>query len=184
MCNTFRLQETNPLKHVTKSTYDERFGAVLQKSDVNNLVTRFTYDDLGRLVKTCFPDGSCESVGLDWCTGNCPDLAVYSTSNVDVCGVQSTIFYDVLERSIRVQGFGMDGISQIFSDTKYNSNGQVYMQSEPYWASDGEAVWTSHQYDVLLRETKTTFADNTTTTHKFEGLKTTIRNQIGQTNQG
>ncbi|MET7552576.1 hypothetical protein ABZS94_44655, partial [Streptomyces sp. NPDC005500] len=54
----FPATVTNALGHVVKTSYDPVLGKVVQATDVNGLVTAYTYDTLGRLRKTRVPSGA------------------------------------------------------------------------------------------------------------------------------
>ncbi len=83
-----------------------------------------------------------------------------------------TTYYDRLGRVIRTIKTGFNNL-QIYTDTAYNSLGQVVAVSLPY-PSGGPTYWTTTTYDPLGRVSQVTAPNLTTTTNTYKGCITSV----------
>lgn len=103
-------------------------------------------------------------------------------------GAYTKTYYDVLNRPIRIetQGFDIspvDGTSsiqtKIYLDTTYDSLGRTATVSRPYYSTD-RAYVSQTQYDNLGRAVQVTAADGSKTKTTYNGLATTVVNDLNQ----
>ena len=70
-------------------------------------------------------------------------------------GPVSKVYFDTLNREIRVETQGFDGsgtATTIYVDTQYDSLGRPYKISRPYYAGQS-AYWSTSTYDLRGRKT-------------------------------
>lgn len=140
------VRKTDPLGHVTTYTYNEDNTMAAETrirttaSGVEELVTRYEYDRLGRRVVTTNPDGSTIRVTYD-ALGN-------ETSRIDPLGRVTRFFYD--EEGRRSRTTFPDGTSEQFS---YDAEGHLVAKT-----NRGGAV-TRYTYDPNGRLIATTHPD-------------------------
>ncbi|MEI6900250.1 MAG: FG-GAP-like repeat-containing protein, partial [Bacteroidota bacterium] len=132
------LTATDALGHVTTNTYDT-YGKLLTGTDwLNNTITH-QYDEYDRPYTVSSSNGSSNATTYIWTGSNKPAYGVYGITQTGNDGSLSAIWYDIPGRAIRSEKKGFDG-TMILSDTEYNTKGQVYRVSEPYFAG-GNSVW-------------------------------------------
>jgi RHS repeat-associated protein len=205
----FPLVTSNALGQSETKAYDPRFGVTTRLVGPNSLATTWAYDNFGRKTREARTDGTYTIWAYKQCgdTGaNCPGpiggaaiswVAIeqsYAVNNA-VNAPEKRQYYDMLDRVLRVQTTGYDGVQMIASnpagapvmqDTEYNSLGQVVRSSNTYSASS-PVVWTSYTYDTLGRVLQASTLDPdapygiNTTRYDYNGLSTTVTNTKGQT---
>lgn len=176
----FTKSFANAVGQVSKSLYDPNLGYVLADTDINNNVTKYYYDGMGRLTKTVYPDGNWVTADYRKCSSSfsCPSLATHLIYTQSSTGPPVIKYYDLLDREIRTQRKGFNG-ADIFTDVVYNSQGLVEKQSQPYYSTD-TAVYTRYQYDIIGRNTVVVSPGNRVDSIIYEGRKTTSINALGQ----
>ena len=157
----FPVRALNALGHEEKKAFDARFGAVVKLNGPNNLTTTWAYDNFGRKTLETRADGTRTEWAYIWCSGvnggthACPTNGQYlvRVTPQDASGAANgaigKTYYDALNREIRSETGGFDGIL-VFKDTQYDDRGRVSRVSRPY-QSGGTALWTVLTYDVLGR---------------------------------
>lgn len=178
----FSISATNPLGQTTYAQSDPMFGGVVKTTDVNGLSTIHTYDTLGRLAQTQFPDNTQTSTVRSWCdSSSCPPNALMSITQINTIGVPSTSYNDILDRSIGVSSVGWKG-QTTYSEITYDLFGNIYLKTDPYFVGiDPEPSPTIFKYDILQRLIQTTYPDLTTTSVLYDGLTTIATDQMGNT---
>ncbi|WP_263409588.1 RHS repeat protein [Terriglobus tenax] len=152
--NALPYQVTDPLGHMTQSSYNCASGKLTERKDSNDLAanrdgTKFTYDTLGNLQRTDRPDGSFSSSVFTY--GPMPTVAL-SSSGQNGSTLSSTVYYDGLGRQTQAVTNTPEG--QIEVDRKYDLSGRLQSMSNPFNNTGGTAsLWTSYLYDVLGRVT-------------------------------
>jgi RHS repeat-associated protein len=176
----FTVSLTNGIGQISKSSYDPYLGHVLNDTDINNLVTKYTYDGLGRLTKTTSPDGNWSSADYRKCSSSfaCPSLATHLIYTQSSTGPPVIKYFDLLDREIRTERKGFNG-STIYTDAVYDNRGLVVKQSLPYYSTD-TAIYTRFQYDIVGRNTVTVSPGNRFDSIKYQGRTTTSINSLGQ----
>ncbi len=183
----------NVIGHKENWTYDKKLGVPLTQTGPNGLTTSWDYSIHGRKIKETAPIGAyteteylvCQSLGG---TATCPTNGAYviHTLQFDADGVKSApwarAYFDGHGRSIRTEVEDELG-STIVEDTEYDAFGRVAKQCEPYFWGGAKAqtpVWVKRDYDALNRLVKVTMPDQSTMQYAYNGLSTSITNELGQ----
>lgn len=159
---------TNPLGHVSSQAYYNWYGSggypglVQTATDINGIKTHYKYDSFGRVVEAiaAYQSGSeVSSTNIyEMCGNGCfVDHAVYNLRTQTTGAGDTVVYFDVLGREVRkaAQGFGGQ---YIMVDFEYNSKGQNWRTSDPYFEY-GTPVWNTVQYDLRDRIIGGTQAD-------------------------
>lgn len=185
----FITRKTNNLLNETV-TYDYDEGRSLLLSETSRLgTTIYEYDGFGRQIKTVSPD-KVESVKLlKWAsTGSMAGSRFYEYT--ETSGQSPvTVWYDNMERELGQKYYGLGG-KEIISSKEYNSKGQLYRISEPYFS--GESVtWASTNYYDSYGRLQSSVTPLGTTSYSYSGLTTqvtspnttttTVKNALGET---
>ena len=185
----FIQSKTNVLGQTT--TYDwgnENRGLPL--SETNRLgTTTYSYDGLGQLTGTTFPDGLQKTNSAHWASMGNAYGAKYYTYEALSGSAPLTSWYDALGREVVKETVGLNGnTSRAF--TAYYPDGKLYRVSEPTFGTTADKWATTYtQYDSYGRpEIITTplgndtisYSGTTTTVKSPAGTKQTILNTAGQ----
>jgi RHS repeat-associated protein len=183
----FMTASANALGQYEFWAYDQRFGTPTSHTGPNFLTTTWAYDSFGRLTQQIRPDSTQTNLSYAYCSGSCPTYGqFYSRSEIDASGGSPQIgpisyaYYDMLSRGIANDVQGFDG-SNIRVATAYDANGRVQQASRPYFTGSASPAWTQFTYDDLGRVTQATFPDSSHTTYNFNGLTTSVTNNLSQT---
>lgn len=178
----------NLLNETVTYNYDE--GRNLLLSETSRLgTTIYEYDGFGRQIKAVSPD-KVESVKLlKWAsTGSMAGSRFYEYT--ETSGESPvTVWYDNMERELGQKYYGLGG-KEIISSKEYNSKGQLYRISEPYFS--GESVtWASTNYYDSYGRLQRSVTPLGTTSYSYSGLTTqvtspnttttTVKNALGET---
>jgi RHS repeat-associated protein len=164
--------QTDALGHITRYTYDANGNKLGQtqtrtgSSGSETLVTSYQYDNLNRLVKTTYPDGSTTQIQHN---------AIGKQSvTTDQLGRQTSYQYDLMGRLI--QTMYPDNTTE---SSTYDAEG------DRITSTDRGARTTSYVYDALKRLTQTTYADatSTSTTYDAAGEVTAVKDARGNSTQ-
>lgn len=177
----FAIESSNALKQSESRSFDARFGSLTQLVGPNGLATNWTYDGFGRKTSETRSDGTVTTWAYAMCSG-CGDLvnASYTITTTTTGAPASVVYYDGLDRPIREQSVGFDGVSIINVDTVYDDLGRVSQKSKPYYAGQN-IYWARFSYDSLGRVVTETSPEGTKTTIQYSGLSTRVTNAKGQT---
>jgi RHS repeat-associated protein len=179
---------TNPLGHVTTSTYNSCSGSAATTTDPNSQTTTFSYDLMNRLIQTNLP-GSGQTTRT-FNEGSAP-LSVTTTTKI-------TASLNLIS-TVTVDGLGREALSSLDSDpqgvtrtkTEYDTLGRKKRAYNPtrcptVETNCGESTWgyTDFEYDALGRPTKVippdgTAASNHVTT-SYSGNTVTVTDQAGK----
>ena len=185
----FITRKTNNLLNETVTyNYDE--GRSLLLSETSRLgTTIYEYDGFGRQIKTVSPD-KVESVKLlKWAsTGSMAGSRFYEYT--ETSGQSPvTVWYDNMERELGQKYYGLGG-KEIISSKEYNSKGQLYRISEPYFSGES-ATWASTNYYDSYGRLQSSVTPLGTTSYSYSGLTTqvtspnttttTVKNALGET---
>ncbi|EKD94050.1 MAG: hypothetical protein ACD_28C00002G0002, partial [uncultured bacterium] len=150
----------NPLGHRTTTDYDYLSGKVLESTDANGLTSRFTYDGMGRLLKTYLPDPQTGVPTLSKEMHYHDDAFPRFTQTLQKIGdasLESRIYTDGMGRGIQTWSPSKEG-NFIVTDQWYDGVGNVQQQSIPYEMASPEggerntqAEKSAFKYDPLHR---------------------------------
>ena len=185
----FIQSKTDLLGNTTSYDWgDESLG--LLKSQTDRLgTTNYTYNGLGQLTQTLYPNGIRKVTDPQWAsTGNAYNAKYYIYNESSGTAPLYT-WCDVLGREVVKETTGLNGKKvRVFSE--YDANGRLLRVSEPTFGSITESWATTYdQYDSFGRPTKistplgqTTIGYNLTTTSVTSptGSKQTVLNSAGQ----
>jgi RHS repeat-associated protein len=186
----FPTSSTNALGHTEYKEYDPRTGKVTKLTGPNGLATTWAYDGFGRKVLETRSDATTTAWAYLDCDSSCPSYAKYTIQTLSSGAPESRVYYDSLNREIRVATVGFDG-RWVHKDTEYNDLGLVRRVSRPYYSGD-PVYWTTSAYDVLGRPyhiqddsgdppTTISYQHFTTITTNPKGqTKTEVKNSQGQ----
>lgn len=179
---------------VEEAKYDYRLGVLLWHTDMNDIVTQYRYDDLGRLVKL-WKDGDSESLPTtqvwyeNW---GQPTQQRVRVQQREVSGAGGTLdqeqYFDGLGRKTQVHQEAGGG-QEVIATTLYGPPGQVEAELRPYFhpatlgyvdpgadpcAAGSGYFCTQYEYDALGRTTLVTNPDGTTVETIYEWWNTKV----------
>ncbi len=166
------IQKTNALGHVASTTPDPICDAPASSTDVNGLVTRLTYDQFCRVIRTDHADGTWATTGF----GYTPLRTTQRGTNQP----NVITYYDRLGRQIKTEMEGFEEGQTVVTEKQYNGKGQLRQASLPYYPGD-TVYWTRYYYDGIGRLYQTRSPDSSITRVEYNGLTTTTTNAKGQT---
>ncbi|MDL2323157.1 hypothetical protein LJC52_04130 [Bacteroidales bacterium OttesenSCG-928-A17] len=185
----FVAGETDHLGETVTYIWDESKGLLTSKTSRLGTTT-YLYDNWGRLKETIYPDGNRSVQTVQWAGDTGPSGAKYYSFSQASGEAPVYTWYDGLSREMRTESYGLNK-NKIWVDTRYNTKGQVYRVSEPYFATDGIGAWAAtYTYDVYGRQatvttpmetTRFTYSGLSTTTTAPSRTKTTTTNPAGWT---
>jgi RHS repeat-associated protein len=162
---TFATSVTNPLGHVTSTTYYGvngvamdlgLYGQVKTVTDPNGAVVTSEYDALGRRTTVTQPDGF-------WTTTSYVSFGTVGTQHVKTdsqLGLSTWSYFDGLGRTITSKTTGTDS-KIIVTETEYDVRGAVTRSSTPYFETGGTPLWSTSIYDAMGRVVQATAPDGT-----------------------
>ncbi|MFQ5926303.1 MAG: hypothetical protein ACE5MH_02590, partial [Terriglobia bacterium] len=171
---------TDPLGHVTSSTYFSCSSLTASTTDPNSQTTSFTYDLFDRPLSESRPDSGSTTHSYD-------DVARIVTRTVTLEATQNitTEFsYDGLWR-VTQSRLTSDPEGTVFVDTTYDALSRKETVSNPYRSTTDDTYGiTTFEYDALGRVTKVIPPDGTTTSNNvttvYSGNATTVTDQAGK----
>ncbi|HRY97474.1 MAG TPA: peptidoglycan DD-metalloendopeptidase family protein [Bacteroidales bacterium] len=168
--------------------YYAKYGIVKTSKDYNGLETAYEYGAFGRIQRTLYPDGTESLNALRWVyadPANHPDAIngslfyQWSQSTGEAFSLAFFDSYSRPTRSVRLIGPS----EKVYADRKYNTDGQLFMVTEPYFSTDNDYAFTEHYYDNYGRPDQTiVYGGNPVTVvnsmdYDYNGLTTTLTSQ-------
>jgi len=174
-----KTETNNQFNETTTYYYDESRGLLTSK--INRLgTTSYEYDGFGRLKLTVYPDGIKTANALQWAgtiSGKPTNAKYYSYS--ETSGQSPVwVWYDGLGREIRRDSYSLNN-KKTMVDTEYNTKGQVYRVSDPYFENTSKTWAATYTYDSYGRNSYTVTPMGTTS-YNYSGLTTTVTSPTGK----
>jgi len=199
MSYAFPFKITNALEHKAYTKYDYYLGKVALSEDANGVKSNVYFNDaLDRPTKGVRAIGTSvasQTVFVYNDSGSPvnghPARSVTTIGDKDVFGesdsgngLKSVAIYDGLGRMWR--GAAYEGPTWTIKDMHFDALGRVSQVSNLYRAADpGSAsppanLWTTTEYDALVRVTKLTTPDGAHVDTVYSGNQTTVTDQAGK----
>jgi RHS repeat-associated protein len=186
----FRLTATNPLSQIETTTWNSACQAPGTVTDINGLVTSFTYDAFCRETRRDFASGQYMTTAyVNFGTPATQYIEQRQKSPSTLAGAAEKIsrtYFDALGRQYKTAASGATSAEAdlIVTVQGFDKRSNVAWSSNPMtWAqavalgTTVPTVKTTFTYDSLNRLTKTTFADATFETTAYEALDPAIPGQ-------
>lgn len=180
-----------PVARTIKDEYDSTKRFVVRKTDHQGFVTNYAYNNLGQLTQSTDYLG----VSSDFTYDSWGKLTSTTTTGLSLVPITSTNVYtrlgsggytmlttnnlesktvteyDVLGRIVKnsVKGFAVN--SMVTKQIVYDGLGRKEKESEPFFSTP--SLWTSYEYDYLMRPTKITAPTGKIQTFSYSILTTT-----------
>ncbi|MCU0975953.1 MAG: FG-GAP-like repeat-containing protein [Steroidobacteraceae bacterium] len=182
---------TDPLSQMRAIAWDAARGLPLSVTDENGLVTRWTYDALGRLDSELRPDGTRRVVARSACSAatDCGDPAArYRVRSSEQSPWAVTHRYeewsfDSLDRWVVHREQQANGALSVRS-RRFDGLGRLWRENLPHWPG-AAAGYLQHAYDLLDRPTgvglhAASGALVRSAGVEYRGLALTERNALGR----
>lgn len=162
------IEKTDPMGFKTSYFYDER-GLLTQRKDFRGNATTFSYDDMGELVQTSYPEGVIEKRNVSWET-SVPE-ALYSVRINSSKEPESVAYYNLMGQEVKT-GIRQYNGRMLYVDNTYDTNCLLQKKSLPYTGSSA-SLWDTYTYDQFDRLTKIKYASGREDTYSYSGTSIT-----------
>ena len=198
---TYVVSSDPPLIPATVTTYDYGLGLPLTVEDPNDNITTTAYDGLGRVQSITYPGYLTTQPNVKYTypapSGSPPRVTAPFKITMEILDESpATDVYrsawqiiDGLARVVQTQGPSETTGTYILTDTMWGPVGLPEYQGLPRtWSGTGGIYnapsWssipkTTTTYDALHRPTLVTYADGSTESFSYSGLRTTITDRNG-----
>lgn len=131
-------------------TWNYALGLEAERTAVDGLQTRWTYDDLGRLTRAeSLNDTVAVDIAYQNCSGFCPGNSRYQVRLTGSDGRQSRTVHDGYGRQIGAASMLFNG-RESRTRTDYDALGRVGRQSIPY-LTGSSVYWATYAFDGFNR---------------------------------
>jgi len=141
---------------ITEFNVDPVTLNVLSETSPNGLRTEYEYDNLGRVVKTKFPDNNTVTKTYQWgIVGSVTEPLFYINTVPDGKPWQ-LVSYDMLGRKVKTESVGFEG-TPVVSEVEYNSKGEVTTEKSYFGGTlVGSVDYTYDSFGRILSEISNT----------------------------
>ncbi|WP_264524401.1 RHS repeat-associated core domain-containing protein [Flavobacterium sp. N502536] len=165
----FVVKKTDHQGFITTYAYNT-LGQVTKSTNYMGVINDFTYDNWGKLINSTVTNASTVPltttiVYAKLATGG------YVTTSTNNLEAKTVVEYDVLGRVVKNSTKGFTTNSMISKQVVYDGLGRKQKESEPYLSAPN--LWTSYEYDYLVRPTKITAPTGKIQTLSYSVLTTT-----------
>lgn len=165
------LTKTDRLGHVYTYSYDN-YGRPQSEVDYLNNTLSYQYDASDRVSITTSSSGRQVTTNYYWDGNYKPSFAIYGISQTANDGSVSSVWYDKSGRPVRECRKGFN-VTMILIDNEYNTKGELYRISDPYFAG-GSPVWAeTYAYDNYGRVSGITRNGGMNTVYSYSGATIT-----------
>lgn len=165
----FVVKKTDHQGFVTNFVYNN-LGQMTQSTDYLGITSDFVYDNWGKLTNSTVTGSSAIPITTTnvYAKQSSGGYTVTTTNSLDAKTVTE---YDVLGRVVKNSAKGFAINSMITKQTVYDALGRKEKESEPYFSAP--SLWTSYEYDFLMRPTKITAPTGKIQTFTYSGVTST-----------
>jgi RHS repeat-associated protein len=165
----FVVKKTDHQNFVTNFSYNN-LGQVIQSTDYMGVTSDFTYDGWGKVTNSTVTGSSAIPITTTnvYTKLSSGGYTVTTTNSLDAKTVTE---YDVLGRVVKNSAKGFAINSMVTKQTVYDGLGRKEKESEPYFSAP--SLWTNYEYDFLMRPTKITSPTGKIQTFTYSGVTST-----------
>ncbi len=153
----FVIKLTNANSNFEEFTYETKYGNKTTSKDITGLLTKYTYDGLGRLVKTELPNNAVNTTAYSWYVYN--PIANPSQTKYGLLVNSLTEGAPSIQNKYDFEGNILESTTQVFGGANrinqysYNVNNQLINQKELATINPltGD-IEASYVYDAYLRQ--------------------------------
>lgn len=165
----FVVKKTNHQGLITNYVYNN-LGQVTKSTDYMGVVSDFIYDNWGKLTNTTITGSSTTPISTTIVYAKL-GTGGYTTTTTNNLDAKTVVEYDVLGRAVKNSVKGFAANTMVTKQVVYDGLGRKQKESEPYFSTPG--LWTSYEYDYLMRPTKITAPTGKIQTLSYSVLTTT-----------
>lgn len=165
----FVVKKTDHQNFITTFVYNT-VGQLKQSKDYLGVTSDFVYDNWGKLTNTTITGSTTVplTTTVSYAKLGTGGYTVTTTNNLDAKTIAE---YDVLGRVVKSSTKGFAVNSMVSKQIVYDGLGRKQKESEPYFSSP--SLWTSYEYDYLMRPTKITAPTGKVQSISYSVLTTT-----------
>lgn len=165
---------TDPMGRAEEYFYNS-LSRLSSSKDFFGKTTFYEYDQLGRLIKTTYPDGVETTIQRNWSSAGINDK--YSVTETTTGKPRLTTYFDALGREVRHSTLRHDNLESKV-DKVYDDVGRLLKVSMPFTGTS-PSLWNYYGYDDYHRIIEIAEASGRTTLHAYNGRQiTTTENGI------
>tara|TARA_R110002050_G_scaffold293949_3_gene451167 strand:- start:849 stop:7742 length:6894 start_codon:yes stop_codon:yes gene_type:complete len=132
----FMIASKNPLGHITKQTYDHRFGSIKTFTDPNKNTTVKSYDEFAQLVSIKYPDDKFEKFQYSYLSKdenffNTTSNALYKIVHSSPTKESITTYFDKMGREVASVKSLVDTTKFNYKSVRVSSELGDYFRTEP-----------------------------------------------------
>ena len=171
----FVIKTINPKNDVEEFVYDPKYGSLLQSKDISGLISKYTYDGTGRLIKSQLPDNTTNTILYEYVTGQntFQQPAFFSKTVLNEGAPYMTTLYDCWGYELRTITENQKGFT-VYTDNFYDNTGLIESSESHYQLGQNQqAGYLVNKYtkDAYLRALKTeTFYKTSSSAYTSKGL--------------